>query len=121
MLYQIQIRQELVNVAKGDAWKALSRIAIRTQALPGCSYCSVLREFNADGTATLIEEWDSEEAMHRHLNSEGFRAVFQAFRLGNALPASAVRLAMVENLDIAGIASEEGGDVSSDTRCENIP
>jgi quinol monooxygenase YgiN len=61
-----------------DAVRLLVSAIEPTEATPACRKCSVARDAIEEGIVHYTEEWESEEAFQRHLQSEVFRRVLTA-------------------------------------------
>lgn len=65
-----------------NAMEILSCLATAASSLPGCRGCSLIHGDKASAPFVLVEEWDSEERLGRHVASEGFRSVLVHFGIG---------------------------------------
>lgn len=57
---------------------------IRVQ--PGCRACRLLTDIEDPRTIVLVEEWDTQEHLDRHLRSEDYRRVLAAIELSQEAP-----------------------------------
>lgn len=53
---------------------------------PGCRSSSIWQEAGASGAVLLMEEWESPEAMERHMNSPAFRRLLAVLELSRTPP-----------------------------------
>jgi quinol monooxygenase YgiN len=61
------------------AMRLLTRLATTASSLPGCRGCIIARTGASTSHFVLLEEWDSEEFLERHIGSEAFRAILGHF------------------------------------------
>jgi len=57
------------------AMDALHRLLGRTRVLPGCARCELLLDAEDFNRITLLERWEDEESLVRHITSREFKAV----------------------------------------------
>ncbi len=57
-----------------------------TQAMSGCISCRLYQEESDPNSWLLLEEWDSEEAMERHVKSSSYRNILEAMELASEVP-----------------------------------
>ncbi|MBE0616516.1 MAG: antibiotic biosynthesis monooxygenase [Proteobacteria bacterium] len=61
-----------------------------TRVKRGCRACRIEQEAEGEGVVRYTEEWDSDEAFHRHLRSDEFWRVLLAMDLCSEEPEVAV-------------------------------
>ncbi len=53
---------------------------------PGCRACHLLTDIEDSRALVLLEEWDTQEHLDRHLRSEDYRRVLAAIELSEEAP-----------------------------------
>lgn len=69
-----------------DLVDALRSAATIPAAEPGCRSSSVWRDAGTDGAVLLIEEWESPQAIERHMTSPAFRRLLAVLELSRTPP-----------------------------------
>jgi quinol monooxygenase YgiN len=62
-----------------SATQILSQLATIASSLPGCRGCTLTRASDAHAPLVLHEEWDSEDRLKCHIESEGFQSTLAHF------------------------------------------
>lgn len=57
-----------------------------TRVQPGCRACHLLTDIEDPRGIVLLEEWDTQEHLDRHLRSEDYRRVLAAIELSQEAP-----------------------------------
>jgi quinol monooxygenase YgiN len=55
-------------------------------AQPGCAACHIYEEQGPKPAVVLIESWETQEALERHLRSEAYRLILGAIELSDGQP-----------------------------------
>jgi len=55
-------------------------------AQPGCAACTIYEEQGPERAVVLVESWETEEALERHLRSEAYRLILCAIELSDGQP-----------------------------------
>jgi quinol monooxygenase YgiN len=55
-------------------------------AQPGCAACHIYEEQGPEPAVVLIESWETQEALERHLRSEAYRLILGAIELSDGQP-----------------------------------
>ena len=55
-------------------------------AQPGCAACSIYEEQGPERAVMLVENWETREALERHLRSEAYRLILGAVELSHGQP-----------------------------------
>jgi quinol monooxygenase YgiN len=55
-------------------------------AQPGCAACTIYEEQGPEGAVVLVESWETQEALERHLRSEAYRRILGAMELSDGQP-----------------------------------
>ena len=55
-------------------------------AQPGCAACSIYEEQGPERAVVLVESWETQEALERHLRSEAYRLILGAVELSHGQP-----------------------------------
>ena len=55
-------------------------------AQPGCAACHIYEEQGPEQAVVLIESWETQEALERHLRSEAYRLILGAIELSDGQP-----------------------------------
>ena len=55
-------------------------------AQPGCAACSIYEEQGPERAVMLVENWETREALERHLRSEAYRLILGAMELSDGQP-----------------------------------
>ena len=55
-------------------------------AQPGCVACSIYEEQGPERAVVLVESWETQEALERHLRSEAYRLILGAVELSHGQP-----------------------------------
>ncbi|MGL6111395.1 MAG: putative quinol monooxygenase [Rubrivivax sp.] len=80
-----------------------------TRVEPGCESCRLYADTDDAGALTLVEEWSSQAALDRHLQSEARKSLIAAMELSNQAP--------VVRFDT--IARREGLEVMADLQARS--
>ena len=65
---------------------ALRRLLGPTRVLPGCAGCELMVDSEDPNRITLLERWEDEQSLVRHIASREFRAVLAVVDLSVAPP-----------------------------------
>ncbi len=57
-----------------------------TRVQPGCRACHLLTDIEDPRALVLLEDWDTQEHLDRHLRSEDYRRVLAAIELSQGAP-----------------------------------
>jgi quinol monooxygenase YgiN len=82
MNIRLMAKFQIEHVDDRTAMQILSRLATAASLLPGCSGCTLVQTSDSASPLILVEEWESEEGIKRHISSEGFLAVLVQFGIG---------------------------------------
>jgi quinol monooxygenase YgiN len=101
-------------VASRDALRReLEALVGPVRAQPGCRHCAVMRDAEAPGVVTLVEEWETRADLDRHFRSEECRRLLALVELGDAPPELYIdSVAVREGLE--AIAAARGQAVKDD-------
>jgi quinol monooxygenase YgiN len=80
-------------------------------AQPGCGAFQIFEEQAPERAVVLVERWESDEALDKHLRSENYRRILGAIELSDGQPE--VRLDHVsatEGIDLIERSRRPGGD-----------
>ena len=92
MVFSVKFRHEAVSV--------LRSLLGPVRAEPGCSATRLLRDVDADGALTWVEEWRSTADFERHFRAPTFRSLLAVMDLAVARP----------EVEIDEVASRRGFD-----------
>jgi quinol monooxygenase YgiN len=71
-------RTEVLNVLRGIQEPVLAQ--------PGCAAFHVYEEQGPEPAIVLVERWDSEAALEKHIRSEAYRRILGALELSGSAP-----------------------------------
>ncbi len=71
---------------RGELLEILRSVQSRVLAQPGCAAFHIYEEQDADAAIVLLERWESEEALDRHIRSEAYRRILAAMELSSDAP-----------------------------------
>lgn len=92
------VRVKVPASRRGEILKTLGSILEPTRVLPGCLSCCLYQDLEDTNTLILIENWDSREALEKHVRSDRYRKILAAMDLACEPP----------EVRFCGIASIEG-------------
>jgi quinol monooxygenase YgiN len=81
-LVRLMARFQIEQADDDIAMRILSRLATAASSLPGCRSCTLFHTAEDSSPLILVEEWDSEKLLQRHMASEGFHSVLVHFGSG---------------------------------------
>ena len=67
--------------------KSVGSLLEPTRVLPGCLGCHFYTDIEDPNAFTLVEEWDSQGALDRHLTSTAYKTLVAAIELAAEPPA----------------------------------
>jgi len=71
---------------RGEVLEILRSVQGPVLATPGCRGFQVLEENGPDGAIVVLERWDSDASLTRHLRSGAYRRILAACELSGATP-----------------------------------
>lgn len=95
-MFHLTIRIKMSPREQENAFVVLRSLAERTRVLPGCAVCRIYQDVQEEGALLFEEIWSSEDAMNRHIRSEGYRDVLLIMEMAHAKPE--IRLETISNL-----------------------
>ncbi len=69
-----------------DVLKTIHTIIGPTKVRPGCLHCSLYSDTSNDDELILLEKWESQEALDRHIRSDEFRKIIAAIETAKEPP-----------------------------------
>ncbi len=71
---------------RAEVLEILQTIQGPVLAQPGCAACNIYDEQGLERAVVLVESWDTQEALDRHLRSEAYRLILAAVELSHGRP-----------------------------------
>ena len=69
-----------------DVLEILKSIQGPVSSQQGCAACHIYEEQGDDPAIVLVERWESEEALEKHVRSEAYRRILGALELSDSAP-----------------------------------
>jgi len=69
-----------------DFMEAIHSFLEPCRVQPGCNHCSFYQEFDNSDSVILLQEWDSRDALEKHLKSREFRIILSIIDLSDLAP-----------------------------------
>ena len=70
-----------------DILKSIGSLLEPTRVLPGCLGCRLYTDIEKPNVFMLVEEWDSQGALDRHLTSSDYKTLVAVIEVSAAPPA----------------------------------
>jgi quinol monooxygenase YgiN len=67
-------------------FEVLRSVIDMTQGLPGCLGCACYEEQKSEGTVLYLEQWETKEDLHRHIQSDLYHRVILAMEFAVEAP-----------------------------------
>ena len=71
---------------RADVLEVFQAIQGPVLAQSGCAACSIYEEQGPERAVVLVESWETQEALERHLRSEAYRLILGAIELSDGQP-----------------------------------
>ena len=71
---------------RAEVLEILQAIQGPVLAQPGCAGCTIYEEQGPERAVVLVESWESDDALERHLRSEAYRLILGAIELSGGPP-----------------------------------
>lgn len=71
---------------RSELLEILRSVQSRVLAQPGCAAFHIYEEQDADAAIVLVEQWESERDLERHIRSETYRRILGAIELSSDTP-----------------------------------
>jgi len=91
---------------RDEILKTLRSLLGPTRVLPGCVSCRFYQDVENPNLLTLIEEWESREALNRHVRSNDYRKLLTAMDLASERPV----------VQFCSVSSESGMELIEEIR-----
>ena len=115
------LRIEVAHGRRDEAWKTIRPLLGPTRVRAGCMSCHLYRDVEDPDVLTLVEEWQSQEDLDRHIRSDDYRRILAWIELSRRSPevrfigvSKVAGLELVEAVRLAGQHSSNGLDQSRD-------
>ena len=98
-----------INASAGrrnEIVKTLGSVLGPTRVLLGCLSCRLHQDLQNTNVLTLIEEWESREALDRHVRSDHYRKILAAMDLASEPP----------EIQFCSVASKAGMELIEELR-----
>ena len=99
------LRFTAVPDKKAEVFNILNSLIGPTEVQPGCMSCKFYGNAGFDNGILLLQEWESQQQLERHINSTEFQKILTAMDLSNEPPGFAFHtvskttgLALVEKI-----------------------
>ena len=94
----LMVRLFVDNANRSLVVSSLQGIVEMTRAQPDCRHFNICQSLNRPDRLFLVQEWETREALNRHIRSQEFRVVLTAMDLSSSPP----------EVRISSILSSEG-------------
>lgn len=89
-MYLLHLTLEVSYVNHAKVVQAIHSITGLTSVQPGCSKFGLYCDVDNDDALILVEEWESREALHKHIQSDDFRVILSLMDSAEKPPALAI-------------------------------
>ena len=71
---------------RGNVLKTLRSVIGPTEVQPGCISCHMYQDVDNPNNLTYVEEWESEEALNKHICSDFYKGILSVLDLSSREP-----------------------------------
>ena len=97
----VTLQLKVVPEKRWDVLKTIHTIIGPTTVRPGCLHCSLYSNTSNDDELILLEKWDSQEALDRHIRSDEFRKIIAAIETAKEPPEISFNtVSSIEQMDL---------------------
>ena len=82
----VTLQLKVVPEKRWDVLKTIHTIIGPTTVRSGCLHCCLYSNTSNDDELILLEKWESQETLERHLRSDEFRKIIAAMETASELP-----------------------------------
>ena len=106
-MIQVILRLNVPGRRWEEALSLLRPMLNPTRAQPGCLHFDVLQDVEVSGVLCVLQEWDTQEHLYRHLRSEAYRNILAAMDVAADAPEIEFRsLEILGGMDTIGLARQ---------------